>query len=95
MFLARKRLAALEERIQTAEGHIERLERDRAQHLSELDEMYEKMGRLYGRIQKRQQRAIREEDLPEPSEVPCPDPITDKVLKLREARAHVLGQSAG
>jgi len=93
MFLARKRLRALEDTLTTAVVRIDQLEAERKSNLLELDEMYEKLRRLYGRIVKRDQRATQAEPEVELEEPPCADPISDRVLKFREAKAHVLSES--
>jgi len=94
MLFAAKRLGALEDALRTLTERVGALEADRNAHQLELEEMYEKLGRLYGRIRKRQERATQDEELELPFEEPCKDPITAKVQAFREARSHVLAESS-
>lgn len=90
MFLARKSIARLSDRLTTVERQLDELAKDRNAHVLELDEMYEKLNRLYGRIKKRQERSPQVAEQPELDEVPCADPVSARVHAFREAKSHVL-----
>ena len=91
MFNASKRLRAAEDSIATLERRVKDIEDGMRLHILELEEMFEKLNRLYGRIKKRQTRATQAEPENEVAESPCHDETTRKVLAFREAKSHVLG----
>lgn len=92
MIFAGRSKRALADALATLEGRVSELERLRKADLIDMDDMYEKVRRVLGRISKREQRATQEEGDPGNGEPPCSDPISARVRAFREARLDVLGQ---
>jgi len=95
MIFAGSKVRRLEDSLRTLAGQVSELERLRKQDLIDMDDMYEKVRRVLGRISKREQRVSQGEGEPEPVGAPCDDPITARVMGFRNERYNVLGKSKG